>query len=236
MTVGSENLMTLDNHFVQEGLAYRITPYNTRTGEVSNFDTEKTYDNVMKRFKFGGVKTKGIYLDETVMRMCLTHKMLMVDLAEHLADEEQPEKALEVLAKMDTELPPTNVPHDLDCRKIEGRYLGYQDGKQAFYVTGSSFREAVLYTDLGHTEKALPILDYLWKRANDYLNYYMSFSGNSFLQEQESCLMQLAQMNRLIQAYYGIDQKKAEELFRKLDQRCQQLQQKGCNLEAVHWQ
>ena len=236
MTVGSENLMTLDNHFVQEGLAYRITPYNTRTGEVSNFDTEKTYDNVMKRFKFGGVKTKGIYLDETVMRMCLTHKMLMVDLAEHLADEEQPEKALEVLAKMDTELPPTNVPHDLDCRKIDGRYLGYQDGKQAFYVTGSSFREAVLYAELGHTEKALPILDYLWKRANDYLNYYMSFSGNSFLQEQESCLMQLAQMNRLIQAYYGIDQKKAEELFRKLDQRCQQLQQKGCNLEAVHWQ
>ncbi len=235
MTVGSDNLMSLDNHFVQEGLAYRITPYNTRQQGFSNFDTEKTYDNVMHRFKFGGVNTPGIYLDETVMRMCLTHKMLMVELAEHLFDEGQHDKALEVLTKMDRELPPANVPHDLDCRKIEGRYMGYQDGKQAFYVTGSSFREAMLYAELGQPEKATPILDYFWQRANQYLDYYNSLSGNAFIQEHESCLMQLAQMNRIIQAYYSIDEEKAEKLFDDLQKRCQQLQGRGVSLDAVHW-
>ena len=74
-TVGQENYMNLGDNFVQEGLANRITPFTTNvSGQpvpgMKNFDTEKTYDNVMNHFKFGNVKMSGIYLDETVMRMC----------------------------------------------------------------------------------------------------------------------------------------------------------------------
>ena len=236
MTVGSDNLMSLDNHFVQEGLAYRITPYNTRQAGYSNFDTQKTYENVMNRFKFGGVSTPGIYLDETVMRMCTTHRVLMVELAEHLFDEGEENKALAVLEKMDHELPNTNVNYDFDSRKIDGHYLGYDDGKPAFYATGSSFREAVLYSELGKPEKARPILEHLWERANQYLDFYSSFSGRALIQEQESCLMQLSLMSKIIQAYYNIDDKKSEELFNKLNDRCLQLQQRGIDLKAGHWQ
>ena len=96
-TVGQENYMNLGDNFVQEGLANRITPFTTNVGGqpldgMKNFDTEKTYDNVMNRFKFGNVKQPGIYLDETVMRMCFTHRRLLSQLAMNLAQEDQPEK------------------------------------------------------------------------------------------------------------------------------------------------
>ena len=64
LTVGQENYMNLGDNFVQEGLVNRITPFTTNIdGEpvegMKTFDTEKTYDNVMNRFKFGNVKQPG---------------------------------------------------------------------------------------------------------------------------------------------------------------------------------
>ena len=73
-TVGSENYMNLGDNFVQEGLANRITPFTTNAAGAKNFDSERVYTNMMTRFKYGGIDKKGIYLDETVMRMCYTHR------------------------------------------------------------------------------------------------------------------------------------------------------------------
>ena len=81
VTVGSENFMNLGNNFIQEGLVNRITPFNTTQGgnnplgiNLRNFDTEKTYNVVMNRFKWGGLNKPGLYIDETVARMCYTHR------------------------------------------------------------------------------------------------------------------------------------------------------------------
>ena len=67
LTVGPDNYMNLGDNFIQEGLVYRISPFTTNALGAKNFDTEKTYDILMKKFKFGGLETKGLYLDETVM-------------------------------------------------------------------------------------------------------------------------------------------------------------------------
>ena len=240
MTVGQDNYMNLGNHFVQEGLAYRITPFTTNVDNrpvpgMTSFDTEKTYDNVMNRFKYGGVSTKGVYLDETVTRMCLTHRMLLVDLANHLMDEGQNDKALKVLERLDKELPAYNVPYDMDSRELEGRRLGYQDGKTAIYSSGSSYREALLYVELGQEEKARPILDYFWKRANQMLTFYLSLNQHSFHIEEISCLKQLNVMLSVIRAYFSFDEAKATELNNQLQQRCAQFELKGGNLDAAHW-
>ena len=53
ITVGSENHLGMDNHFTQEGLAYRFTPFDTDKLN-SKIDSEKMYDNLMNKFKFGG--------------------------------------------------------------------------------------------------------------------------------------------------------------------------------------
>ena len=105
LTVGSENYMNLGDNFVQEGLANRITPFTTNKSGAKSFDTEKTYDNVMHKFKFGGIDQQGIYLDETVTRMCFTHRRLMAQLALALAQEGKKEKAKDVLAKCEKEIP-----------------------------------------------------------------------------------------------------------------------------------
>ena len=79
--------MNLGDNFVQEGLANRITPFTTNAPGAKNFDTKRTYDNMMHKFKYGGLDKPGLYLDETVMRMCYTHRRLFVQLAMNLMSE-----------------------------------------------------------------------------------------------------------------------------------------------------
>ncbi|MGM9733105.1 MAG: DUF2723 domain-containing protein, partial [Prevotella sp.] len=87
LTVGEDNYMNLGDNFVQEGLVNRITPFTTNVPGAKNFDTKRTYDRLMHKFRFGGLETPGIYIDETVMRMCWTHRKTFVQLAMNLVNE-----------------------------------------------------------------------------------------------------------------------------------------------------
>ncbi len=243
MTVGSDNYMSLGNHFVQEGLAYRITPFNTRAEGMTDFDIAKVYDNVMNRFKFGGINQPGVYLDETVMRMCLTHRQLMVELANRLVQAgdstkidipgdtlTNSQRAERVLARMEQEIPPTNVPYDMDSRIIN-----YQ-GHNLVITNGASYTAANLYIMLGQKEKAKPILDYFWNRAKQYMAYYMSLDQNRFRMSNSECLKQFSQMLKVASAYYEIDQEKAEQLDHELSSIIQQFTGRGGDAEAAYWQ
>ena len=66
----------------------------TPTGWVPCFDTEKTYHMIMTRFKFGNLKQKGLYIDETTMRMCYTHRRLLGQTALQLIAEGKKQKAI----------------------------------------------------------------------------------------------------------------------------------------------
>ena len=108
ITVGQENYMNLGDNFIQEGLANRITPFTTNAPGMKNFDTERVYTNLMTRFKFGGLDKKGIYLDETVMRMCYTHRRLFAQLALNLIQEGKKDKAAKALAYAEKVIPAYN--------------------------------------------------------------------------------------------------------------------------------
>ncbi len=97
--------MNLGDNFVQEGLANRITPFTTNKPGAKNFDAEKTYHNIMTRFKFGNLKQKGLYIDETTMRMCYTHRRLLAQTALQLIAEGKKQKAINILKKADVEIP-----------------------------------------------------------------------------------------------------------------------------------
>lgn len=73
-----------------------ITPFNT-TALNARIDSEKMYDNLMNKFKFGGIDNPNIYIDETVMRMCLTHRRMFIQLASQLIKEARKTKHWEVL-------------------------------------------------------------------------------------------------------------------------------------------
>ena len=99
LTVGEDNYMNLGENFVQEGLVNRITPFTTNVPGAKRFDTEKTYHMIMTRFKFGNLKQKGLYIDETTMRMCYTHRRLLGQTALQLIAEGKKQKAINILKK-----------------------------------------------------------------------------------------------------------------------------------------
>ena len=206
LTVGSENYMNLGDNFVQEGLANRITPFTTNKSGAKSFDTEKTYDNVMHKFKFGGIDQQGIYLDETVTRMCFTHRRLMAQLALALAQEGKKEKAKDVLAKCEKEIPDYNVRHD------------YQSG---------SLDIVRAYAFTGQNEKAQQILDQLWKRAGQYVIWYCSLDNTWFGNSMQDCMIQIYIMQQMLEVQDLINPKKSEQMEKQFEGYMRLYQSKG---------
>ena len=170
LTVGEENYMNLGDNFVQEGLVNRITPFTTNKPGAKNFDTEKAYHNIMTRFKFGNLKQKGLYIDETTMRMCYTHRRLLAQTALQLIADGKNQKAINILKKADVEIPAYNVTLD---------YMsGALDMARGWLMTGQK-------------AKGKEYVEAVWKNASQYLNYYLSLSNDRFLQSQNDCIRQI---------------------------------------------
>ena len=107
ISLGSDNLSFLRDHLVLEGLAYRVSP----TATDKQVDVERLYDNVMHRFRYGGLSTKGIYVDEDVKYLAGTHQFIMGVLIDSLLRQGDTHRALEVCRKWQQEMPQENVPY-----------------------------------------------------------------------------------------------------------------------------
>ena len=107
ISMGSDILPFLRDHLVLEGLAYRISP----TATTQRIDVERLYDNIMHRFRYGGLSTKGIYVDEDVKRMANTHQLIMGVLIDSLLQRGDTKRALNVCHKWQKEMPQENVPY-----------------------------------------------------------------------------------------------------------------------------
>ena len=196
LSVGPENYMNLGDNFIQEGLANRITPFTTNRKGVKNFDTEKTYRNMMTRYKYGGLSCPGLYLDETVMRMCYTHRRLFGQLALQLIGEGKKDKALKVLQKANKEIPTYNVP------------MNYMSG-------GTDIAKA--YALLGQKKEALKCLNAVWNDAAQYERYYQSLTGIRFIQAQRDCMVQMSILDQVRTITSLVDRKLAARQKAQLD-------------------
>ena len=196
LTVGAENYMNLGDNFIQEGLANRISPFTTNAPGAKNFDSEKTYENLMNRYKYGGLSTEGLYIDETVMRMCYTHRRLFGQLALNLIAEHKNDKALKVLQKAEKEIPDYNVPYN--------------------YISGGlDFAKA--YALLGQQKRANEILNMVWTNSMQYAQWYLGLGQGRFTQSQRDCMMHLSIMNQACELFGLIDKKQAEAKAKTLD-------------------
>ena len=189
LTVGEENYMNLGDNFVQEGLVNRITPFTTNAPGAKNFDTKRTYDRMMHKFRFGGLDTPGIYLDETVMRMCWTHRRAFVNLAMNLVNEGDDKKAAKVLAYLDKNIPEYNVP------------VNYQSG---------SLDEARVYAHLGQKQKAMDMFKKLFDNSYQYAAWYCSLEDFRFVSAQRDALLHFYIMNQILVEANDINEKWAK--------------------------
>ncbi len=105
--LGSDYVPFLRDHLVLEGLAYRVSPASA----YQQVDVEKLYENIMHRFRFGGLNTKGIYVDEDVRRMADMHQFVMGVLIDSLMNQGDTRRAVAVCRKWQHEMPPENVPY-----------------------------------------------------------------------------------------------------------------------------
>ena len=159
VSVGQENQLGMDNYFIQEGLTYRFTPFDTNKTGVK-IDSEKMYDNLMNKFKFGGIDKPGIYIDENAMRMCYSHRRIFSQLIGQLLAEGKNDKARAALEYAEKMIPAENVPYD------------WQNG---------SLQMAEAWYKLGETEKGDHIIQALADKAVEYMTWYMSLDNGRFL-------------------------------------------------------
>ena len=169
ISVGTENHLCFGDNFSQEGLAYRITPFNTaKLG--GRIDSEKMYDNIMHKFKWGGIDNPKVYLDENVMRMCYSHRRLFAQLAAQLVKEGKKDKALNLLEYGMKSIPTNCVPHD------------YQSG---------SMDMAKAYFALGQKQKAEQILKELADKSYQYARWYLSLNDAKLATSNQDCIYNL---------------------------------------------
>ena len=196
ITVGRENQLGMEKHFIQEGLASRFTPFDTQKLGAT-IDSEKMYDNLMNKFKFGGIDKPGIYIDENVLRMCYTHRRIFSQLVEQLMKEGKKDKALAALEYVEKMVPAYNVPYD------------WQNG---------AAQMAEAYYQLGQTEKADKIMAAMANKAVEYLTWYLSMNDSHFLTsayEFEFYLQMLSGEVRTMEKYKS---KLTENYANKLDE------------------
>ena len=94
VTVGEENYVGLTEYFQLEGLTYRLVPIRTHKEamEVGRVDTERMYENVMHKFRWGFYNRKDIYYDENKIRMATNLRNNLTRLATALLSEARAEK------------------------------------------------------------------------------------------------------------------------------------------------
>ena len=214
VSVGDDNYINLGNNTITEGLAYRITPFTTTNAGrpiegAKNFDTKRTYDNVMHRFKFGGLEKRGLYLDETVMRMCYTHRRIMAKLALELMNEGKDKEAREVLEFTDKKIPTYNVPH---C-----------------YSSGS-LDMARVWAALGDKQKAMTIITPMWKNSAQYMLYYNSLEGFRFKSAENDAVMHFFILQQLASLSQNIDKNWTDARMIELSALVKLFEDKGGNL------
>ena len=196
VTVGRDNYGSLGDNFVQEGLAYRITPFNTKeTGKT--LDSEKMYDNLMNRFRFGGLDNPDIYLDETVTRMCYTHRRMFSQLATQLMNEGKVDSAFNVVRYVDKVIPPTTIPHN--------------------YSSGS-LDLAKVWERLGQKAEVEKITVPLADNAAEYVEWYLSLPLRTYLINHEECMVYMYQLHNAADILQRVGSDKAIDYVLKLNE------------------
>ena len=157
-TIGSAYNQGMEPYMENVGLAYQITPVRTndyeRTGRP-RVNVEKMYDNMMNKFAYGNMNQPGIYIDENLMRMCRTHRMMFAELISSLLEQGDKERAVAVLDRAEAELPGYNIPYD------------YTSATMACY-----------YLECGEKEKGAAILRDVAKTCAEYTVWGASLSKN----------------------------------------------------------
>jgi hypothetical protein len=181
VTVGPDLYLRLDDYFSQEGIAYRIVPYNAvQVGQTIN--TELMFDNMVNKYKWGNIQDPKVYLDENSIRMASHFRMLFSSLARNLAGEGKADKAERALDYCQEVIPHVSVPYNSSALGIaKGYYL------------------------IGKNEKAIEVYNIIAERTAKSLNWLNRLSPQDFRSAISEVGTQLSVMQDILTSYNKIN-------------------------------
>jgi hypothetical protein len=190
----------LEDYFQLEGLAYRLVPIRSENKSWSDYgriDTDILYENMFKKFAWGGANDENVNLDYNHRRTLTVVKARLhyARLAKELAAAGKKEQALEVLDYCMNALPVSNVPYD--------PYM--PDLIEAFFVAGN-------------IEKALEMTKAYSGHNYEQLDYYLKQSPyiiKSAEYEIQSAIQYTSKVSSACQEYG--DKELAAEIDKKLE-------------------
>ncbi|KAA3652922.1 MAG: DUF2723 domain-containing protein [Bacteroidetes bacterium] len=150
-TTGIDSYIGLEDYFRAEGMAYRLVPIKKAPNPDGNpgyVNSEILYDRLMNDFKWGGMDVSDIYMDETNRRMTMSLRITFSRLAQQLIEENDKEKALEVLDKAFEVMPERNVPYDVFVMYLAENYYAAGDaekGNQVVARLADIYEQELLY-------------------------------------------------------------------------------------------
>ena len=209
VTVGRDNYLNLSDNFCQEGLAYRVTPFNSvKAG--SFVDVDKMYDNMMNKFRFGNISDPKVYVDQTVRGMCWTHRRMFVILADELMRRGDATRARKVLEKCEKEIPAYAASYTNNI--------------------GGTVEMARIWGELGDKTKAKKMLEDYIKSTKQYLDWYILYSANNVTSNASECSVKITEMLTAINAMKRLNFPEAEKYMQEAQSYYETLAAKGVNI------
>ena len=193
VTVGEEFYpSSLNKYFERTGLAMQILPVAQRDSSKTNVNTKKMYENMMTRFKFGGIENPKVYLDDNILRMCKTHRIAFSYLVEALINEGDTVRAKEVLNYVAKVIPSETVPHDFSSNLL-----------------------AVYYYQVGMKAEGDKILEQVAIKSVEYLTWYASLKPSQQNVASNSIGHEMAVLNQVLQFSNQFDAKNIFDKYLK---------------------
>jgi hypothetical protein len=183
ITVAEENYLGLEKYFRLDGLTYRIVPIlsNRPDRQIGSIDSKILYENLINKFKWGGVANPKVYLDENNMRMLSNFRSNFARLAEQLIIENKTDSAVRVLDKCFEVMPINQVPLNYTVLSIIDQY--YRAKQVA---------------------KANSLAEKLFASLNEEARYYFSLklsNATTVKQEKQMCVSTMYQLSRIVEIH-----------------------------------
>ncbi|HLT81541.1 MAG TPA: DUF2723 domain-containing protein [Cyclobacteriaceae bacterium] len=164
-------------YVVQEGNAYRILPVRNPRPQQELVNTEVAYENMLTKFQYRGLDDPSVYNSEDYRKFVLNQRNSLINLANALLEENQEEKAREVILFSLEKIPDHGVPFD--------RF--------------TSLPTIQLLLELGEKELALSITELTARRSTEMLDYYIR--RNEMHSDVRLNLAVLGELQRIMYEY-----------------------------------
>ena len=192
-------------------------PENDNPNMLGGIETDLMYDNVMNHWSWGGMDDleNGIYMDENNRRMVTNIRLQMANLSGELLNENDPERALNVLDEILRGTPQQNVPYTNVLMPVAESYM----------MIANSDTLKTQYSDLltdeqkqRALEEAKALTEELVRQAEESVAYSLSLGPEYYvaMEEERTRSLQVCDRLKRLFEYYHPEDEYASELEARL--------------------